>query len=87
MSAAAWTTSLGLPPGPEARGQDHDQVLEALRQLGHAALAVGQAKLVLGHHVADLEPAALEAAGGELGVRGQGRRQRQRARDRAAVPA
>ena len=64
----------GLLTGPEAGREDHDEVLDALRQLGHAALAVGQAELVLGHDVADLQPAALEARGGELGVRGQSRR-------------
>ena len=41
-------------------------VLQPLRQLGHPALAVGQAKLVLGHDVGDLEPAALEAFDREL---------------------
>ncbi len=68
-----------LAARPQTGRQHHDHVLEPLRQLGHAALAVGQAKLVLGHDVADLEPAALEALGGELGMRGQDRRQRQAA--------
>ena len=46
-SAAVLDELVGLLGGPEAGRQDHDQVLEALRQLGHPALAVGQLELVL----------------------------------------
>src|SRR5262245_23199154 len=62
-----------LSLAPEGGHEEHDSVLHALRQLGHAALPVGELELVLPQHAADLERIGLELTHGERHVLGETR--------------
>ena len=72
MSAAVLHDLARLLAGPEAGRQDHDQVLQPLRQLGHPALAVGQLSWCLVMTSLISSRLRWRVRGGELGVRGQG---------------
>ena len=68
-SAACAHDFVALPRGIQRRAQDRHRVLQPLRQLGHAALPVGQAQLVLAHRAAEISHGErCSHVGGELGV-------------------
>src|SRR5205807_766355 len=58
---------------PQGGHQEHDRVLNAKRQLGHAALAVSQLELVLAHRAADFRSIASESTDRKVYVGGQAR--------------
>ena len=59
---------IGVTSGVQAGAKNDDQVLNARRYLRHAALAVGQFKLMLAHCTADFRRRGLQTVCGEFSM-------------------